>query len=138
MSATKILAAAAVLACLSGGAALAADVTGVWLSASGETKVRIAPCGGSLCGTVVWAKGDPKDTENPDAGKQSRPVQGIQMLWGLKPTGKAEEYGGKLYNYKDGKTYDGKMSLSSADKLKLSGCVLGGVICKSQSWSRSK
>ncbi|MEZ5839984.1 MAG: DUF2147 domain-containing protein [Hyphomicrobiales bacterium] len=138
MSVTKFMATAAILTCLSSGAALAADVTGIWLSASGETKVRIAPCGGSLCGTVVWAKGDPLDAENPDAGKRSRPVAGIQMLSGLKSTGKNEEYAGKLYNYKDGKTYDGKMSLASADKLKLSGCVLGGMICKSQTWSRSK
>ena len=119
------------------GAAMAADITGMWLSQTGETKVRMAPCGSSICGTVTWAKGDPKDSENPDAGKRDRPVKGIQMIWGAKPTGKANEYSGKLYNYKDGKTYDGKLALQSDNKMKLSGCVLGGVICKGQTWTRA-
>ena len=34
--------------------ASAQDATGTWLTASGETRVRIAPCGGNVCGTIVW------------------------------------------------------------------------------------
>ena len=121
----------------SSASAARADIVGTWLSQSGETKVRIAPCGGGkLCGTVVWAKGDPKDTRNPRAARRTRPVRGIRMIWDIKPTGSAGEYTGKLYNYKDGKTYDGKVSEQGASRLKLSGCVLGGMICRGQIWSR--
>ena len=33
-----------------------ADPVGTWLSADGEGKIRIADCGGALCGTIVWLK----------------------------------------------------------------------------------
>ena len=29
---------------------------GTWLSQTGDTRVRIAPCGGQLCGTIAWVK----------------------------------------------------------------------------------
>ena len=29
---------------------------GTWLSQTGETRVRIAPCGGQMCGTIAWVK----------------------------------------------------------------------------------
>ncbi len=35
----------------------------------------------------------------------------------------------------NGKTYAGKGTLSG-DTLKMKGCVLGGLICESQTWSR--
>ncbi len=127
---------AATAAVILSASAAAADITGTWLSESGQTKVRIAPCGAKMCGIVVWAKGNPKDSQNPKASLRSRPVKGIRMIWNITSSG-GGQYTGKLYNYKDGKTYDGKVSEQGADKLKLSGCVLGGIICRGQVWTRA-
>jgi uncharacterized protein (DUF2147 family) len=115
--------------------ASAEEATGTWLSQSGETRVRIAPCGAALCGTVVWQKTPSKDANNPDPAKQGRPVVGIQMISGMKQAA-AGEYQGQLYNFQDGKTYTGKLKVAGPGSLSLSGCVMGGIICRSQTWTR--
>ena len=41
-----------------------------------------------------------------------------------------------IFNPEDGKTYTGKMSLSGGT-LTTQGCAMGGMICKSSTWTRS-
>ena len=36
------------------------------------------------------------------------------------------------------KTYRAKMEMLSADQMKVSGCVAGGLICRGQTWLRVK
>lgn len=96
--------------------------------------MRITPCGGAFCGAIVWVSKPGKDVNNPDASKRERSLIGVQMVT-MKPQGGAS-YTGHLYNYQDGKTYSGKASVSSAG-LELSGCVLGGLICRAQTWTRA-
>jgi len=113
----------------------AGPLDGTWLSESGMTKVKMAPCGGNYCGTIVWVKGpETKDAKNPDAGKQSRNLVGLQMVYDMAADG--DGYKGSLYNYDDGKTYTGKMKLD-AGALNLSGCVFGGIICRTTKWTRA-
>lgn len=110
-----------------------ADPSGTYLSESGETRVKIAKCGAAYCGTIVAVQGEAKDANNPDASKRDRSLVGVQMISDIKPAG--EGFSGQLYNYKDGKTYTGKMSFEGK-AMKLSGCVFGGLICKTQTWSK--
>src|SRR5262245_16445718 len=42
------------------GSALAADPSGTWLTQGGNSRVKIADCGGALCGTIIWLK-EPND-----------------------------------------------------------------------------
>jgi len=128
----KFALAAALLASLSLPAS-AQDANGTWLTASGETRVRIAPCGGSICGTIVWVKNPAKDEQNPNAALKARNVVGINMIQ-MKPAGD-KKWSGTLYNYTDGKTYSGSMTMSGANSLSLSGCV-AGIFCRSQTWTR--
>ncbi len=44
---------------------------------------------------------------------------------------------GSAFNPDDGKTYSGRMTLSG-DHLTTAGCVFGGLICKSVSWTRTR
>ncbi len=113
--------------------AQAEDILGTWLSQSGETRVRFSPCGGAFCGVIVWVSKPGKDVNNPDAAKRERSLVGIPMVT-MKPQGGAS-YSGRLYNYQDGKTYSGKAKVTAAG-LELSGCVLGGLLCKTQTWTR--
>ena len=112
----------------------AGSVNGTWQSESGKTRVKMSKCGGSVCGTIVWVKNPGKDVKNQDASKRGRNLVGIRMVK-FSETG-ANEYEGTLYNDENGKTYSGKMSLSSANKMKMSGCIAGGLICHSTSWTR--
>jgi uncharacterized protein (DUF2147 family) len=125
--------------------ALAADPVGTWLTAEGNAKVRIADCGGALCGTIVSLKEptDPAtgkaktDKNNADAGKRARPLVGVQIVFGLKPSGTPDKWAGQVYNAEDGKTYTGYVTMTAANALKLEGCALAGLVCKAQNWTRT-
>ncbi|MGO4704293.1 DUF2147 domain-containing protein [Microvirga sp. 2MCAF38] len=110
-----------------------ADPTGTYLSESGETRVKIAKCGQVFCGTIISVQGEAKDANNPDPALKTRNLVGVHMISDIKPAG--EGFTGQLYNYKDGKTYTGKMNFQG-QAMKLSGCVLGGLICRTQTWSK--
>lgn len=112
------------LALCSTGAAFAQDASGDWLRENGESRVKIAPCGKALCGAVAWVK-DPAH----------RNEVGTKVFFDMVPAGPGQ-WEGKAFNPEDGKTYTGKMVLSG-NSLKTSGCVLGGMICKSVSWTRN-
>ena len=118
---------------------LAAEATGEWLIEDGDARVRIAPCGADLCGSVASIKeGAPTvDVNNPDPAKRSRPLLGSAVLLGLKPTA-AGEWTGSLYDAENGRTYIGKLTIIDEHHLKVAGCVLGGLICESQIWTRTK
>src|SRR3954454_7181797 len=109
------------------------DPSGTWLTASGDTRVKIGKCGAALCGTII-ASSHPKDINNPDPAKRERSLVGVEMISGIVPSG--DGYSGQLYNPQDGRTYLGKMKLTSPKAMELSGCILGGLFCKSQTWTK--
>ena len=111
-----------------------ADPSGTYLSETGDTRVRIARCGGAYCGTIISVQGEAKDVNNPDPKLKARNLVGVQMISNIQPA--ADGFTGQLYNYKDGKTYNGKMSFAGGKAMQLSGCVFGGLICRSQTWSK--
>jgi len=125
--------------------AAAADATGTWYTGEKDAQVRVANCGGALCGTLVWLKepndpatGRPKtDKNNVDASKQGRLLIGVQIVLGMKPNGTPQQWSGDVYNASDGRTYSGSFTLTGPDTAELKGCVLGGLICKTQTWTRA-
>ncbi len=119
------------------GAAQAAggDPSGTWLTETGDSKVRLARCGGGYCGTLISTAGKGLDANNPDPALRGRSVVGVQIVTAQTPT--ADGYEGSLYNPKDGKTYSGSLKMTGPDTVVVSGCVLG-VLCKSQTWRRAK
>jgi uncharacterized protein (DUF2147 family) len=110
------------------------DPSGTWLTQSGDTRVRIAKCGTALCGIIVSSTYQ-KDTNNSDPKLRERSMVGVQMISDIRPTG--DGFSGQLYNPQDGKTYTGKLKVMSPTTLQLSGCVLGGLICRSQTWTKA-
>jgi uncharacterized protein (DUF2147 family) len=123
----------------------AAEPFGTWLTADGKSQVHIVNCGGALCGSLAWLKepndpdtGKPKlDKHNVDASKQSRPVLGIPIVLNMKPSGTPGKWDGDVYNAEDGRTYSGSFTMTGANTAELKGCVLGGLICKAQTWTRA-
>ena len=139
-----LLAATALLVLAGSGTAFAAEPVGMWLTQTGTSRIRIADCGGALCGTIVWLKepndpetGKPRtDRNNADSAKRSRPLIGVPIVLGMKPNG-ANKWAGQVYNAEDGKTYSGNITELSPTSLKLEGCALGGLVCKGQNWTRA-
>lgn len=123
--------------------AAAQDVNGQWLTEGGKARVNIASCGGTkLCGNIVWlrepndASGQPKrDVRNVDESKRSRPIIGSPVLIDMAPDGPAR-WKGAIYNAEDGKTYTAYLTPVSADEIKVEGCAMGGLVCKTQRWTK--
>jgi uncharacterized protein (DUF2147 family) len=96
---------------------------GEWQIADGTANVAIRPCGTNLCGFVAWSK-------------NAANVVGAEVLIDMKPDG--DLWTGTVVNATDGQKYDAHISLVSDSVLKIQGCVLGGIFCGDQQWSRIK
>jgi uncharacterized protein (DUF2147 family) len=126
-------------------AANAADPSGIWHTQGRLAQVRIAKCAEDICGTIIALKdpidpatGKPQtDSENEDAANRNRPVIGLQVLIGMKPAG-ANKWSGVLYSPEEGKTVSGNLTLKDANTLSVEGCLLGGLLCRSETWTRAK
>ncbi len=114
---------AVVATCALTAPALAGDAQGVWQRSDGAARIQFSPCGGGLCGTIVWLK----HPEGP--GKV-----GEQVFFGMAQAG-PNKWTGSAFNPEDGKTYDGSMTVSGRH-LTTQGCALGGLICKTSNWNR--
>jgi uncharacterized protein (DUF2147 family) len=121
----RALAAVFVLLNAAASSALAGDVAGVWLQEDGGSKVRFAPCGASLCGTIVWLK----DTKG-------EAKVGQRVFYDMVASGDGA-WAGKAFEPSSGKEYTGKMTLQG-NSLTTAGCVFGGLICKSIVWTRAQ
>jgi uncharacterized protein (DUF2147 family) len=60
----------------------------------------------------------------------------LLVLIDMKPT-KKDRWEGQTYNPKSGNTYSSNMTLKSGDVLRVEGCVLGGLFCGGQTWTRA-
>ena len=114
------------------GAAAADPAEGVWQTGANDAgnfaHVGIASCGAALCGTMV-ATFD--GTGAPIASRAADPT----ILRGMAPRGDGTYGGGTITDPQAGRTYRAKMALAG-DTLRVSGCVAGGLICRSQTWRR--
>ncbi len=124
-----------------GALAQAAGVSGLWTTEHGDAKIRIAACGQALCGTIVWlaqpvdSNGRAKtDVNNPEEAKRARPLVGLTILTGLTPSG--ETWRGVIYNSDDGRDYDVRITLLDERHAAIKGCVLGGLFCGGETWTR--
>jgi len=126
--------------------AFAADPLGTWLTENGRAQVRIVNCGGALCGNIVWLKEpidpdthQPKlDKYNPDASLRSRPLLGVPIVLDMKPAG-PDKWDGHVYKADEDSPgiYTGSFAMTGPNTAELKGCVMGGLICKSQTWTRA-
>jgi uncharacterized protein (DUF2147 family) len=124
--------------------AFAADPVGTWLTGDKKGKVKIVNCGSAICGTLTWLAepNDPQtnkpktDINNKDASKQGRPLIGVPIVLSMRPAG-GDKWEGQVYNAEDGNVYSGSFTMSGSNTAQLKGCVMGGLICKGQTWTRS-
>jgi uncharacterized protein (DUF2147 family) len=119
MPKAKSLFSIASLAIIAASPTLAASANGTWLRSNGA-HVSVFDCKGGLGMKVI------KSPEPEKVGKT--------IMCGAKKSAE-NKWKGDLLNLDDGQTYSGTATLSG-NSLTLSGCVLGGLICKNDTWSR--
>jgi uncharacterized protein (DUF2147 family) len=113
--------------------ASAADVFGIWKNPKGSVQLDIRPCGAQVCGHVIYASAG----ADADARKQTgKPLVGQQLLRDFRPD--KGGWKGKVYVPDLDRTFAGTARLLDDDRLEAKGCVLGGLICKTQVWRRVK
>jgi uncharacterized protein (DUF2147 family) len=113
-------------------AALADPVEGLWKTKPDDNgnfgHVEIAPCGAKLCGILVKAfDGSGAEIDSPNIGRK--------IVWDMVANGDGTYGGGKVWAPDRDKTYKSKMKLDGSS-LAVSGCVLGGAICRDSVWTR--
>ncbi|MEO5640260.1 MAG: DUF2147 domain-containing protein [Sphingomicrobium sp.] len=129
----RFLIIAAGFACASAPAFAAVPIEGNWTNPARNVTVRIAPCGGeSLCGRVTSASAKARN----DAARGGTPdLIGAELMSGLEQNGPASWHGQVLVA-DVGQRADAQFRLIDRSHLDVRGCALGGLICKSQTWTR--
>lgn len=113
-------------------AVAAAPTSGNWINSHGSVVVTTGACGDKLCGWVSWASG--KALVDAREGGVAK-LLGTELLQDYRQTG-TNHWSGRVYVPDMGKTYYSTIEQLGADRLKISGCILGGWICRSQIWRR--
>jgi len=118
------------------GAALAAEPAGDWRVEDGSAIIRIDNCRGALWGVVAWEKEPGRDTRNPNPTLRGRATLGSAVLINMRAASPQARWDGQIYNAQNGQTYKANVSLVGENTLRVEGCVMGGVFCGGQRWTR--
>lgn len=97
------------------GTAYADPIEGNWKTEAGST-AAIASCAGGFCITLKTGE---------HAGKRIGKMQ----------ANGANKYSGEITDPANDKTYSGKATVAGSS-LNMKGCVLGGLICRGQTWTK--
>ena len=108
----------------------AGELSGTWVNPRGSVKVKTGECGADVCGWIVWAN-DQARSDAREAGVDK--LVGTMLLKDFH-TVSPDHWEGHVYVPDMGGTYFSRMERLDPEHLKISGCVLGGWICKSQVW----
>lgn len=105
---------------------------GVWKNPQNSVHVRSYHCGDSMCGVVVWAS----DKAKADAKRGGTAnLIGFELFRNFSRDKKGNWWG-KVFVPDIAKTVSGSIVVIDPDTLKGSGCLIGRVGCKSQTWKR--
>ena len=121
---------AILLAMTASASSAAAPIEGYWKNPIGSAIIAIAPCGSFLCGKVVWAS----ERGQREVAQHTSNVVGMTVLTGLKPA--RGHWSGSLYIPDDNIHVAAHLQLLGDRQLKLTGCGLLGLICRTQVWTR--
>jgi len=103
------------------------EPVGLWQNPRATIRVRTAPCGTALCGAIVAA------APTADAGVTS--LIGTELLRDYRQIG-PDRWAGTVYVPDMGHSFSSRIVQLSPDTLQISGCLIGGFLCKSQIWKR--
>ena len=108
------------------------DIGGYWLHPDGAIIIRVDSCGDAYCGTVTWAT----KRARLDAKTGVDSLVGAQLLSGFHRNSHGV-WKGQIYIPDQDMHVSGKLQPLDSNRLKLSGCTFGGLLCKTQIWTRS-
>ncbi len=109
-----------------------ASIYGTWINPYHSVAVRTAPCANRLCGRVIWAsreaQQDARDGNVPN-------LIGTSLLENYRPTG-ARSWAGTVFVPDMGRHFYSLIEQVDDGTMRVRGCILHGLLCKSQLWQR--
>ncbi len=127
------------------GGLLAQSPVGLWKNIDDETgeakaEIEIYEQNGILYGKIVKLlkkeEPEPRCTKCPGEFKD-KPIEGLQIMWGLKKDGNVYK-DGKILDPKKGSIYGCNIELVDANKLKVRGYLGFSALGRTQYWYRIK
>ena len=103
-----------------------------WRNPKDTVRIRLAPCGQErVCGTVIWAS----DKAKADARKGgTEKLVGADLFRDFQRVSPGQ-YKGRVFVPDMNRTFSGHIQIQG-DSMTGKGCVLGGLFCKQQVWTR--
>jgi uncharacterized protein (DUF2147 family) len=98
---------------------------------NGKMEIEIAPCGRTLCGTVV--KASPKQQDKAERGTGTDLI-GARLITDIRPMG-PRSYRANVYLADRDMNTSGTIRELGPNRLNVRGCVMA-FICKSSNWDR--
>ncbi len=112
--------------------ASAQALEGQWTNYKKNVVVQVERCGAAYCGVVVQAT----EKAKAKARKGGTPnLVGTQILTGLRPIGEGR-FRGQAFVPKRNIRATATVRQLSDDVMQVQGCVLGGLLCDKESWTR--
>ena len=115
---------------------IAADpppIEGRWKNPSGRVTVLIEACGEAFCGSVIAAA----ESARADARRGGTAnLVGTQLMTGFKAAGSGK-WRGRLFIPDMNRRSKAELRPIGTNQLKVTGCAVGRMICKSQIWTRA-
>ena len=114
---------------LTAGAGQADPIYGLWQTPPDDgyyAHIRMQPCQDKICGLIAQNFALSGETDPTYIGKT--------IVFDMNPDGR-NSYAGSVWRPSNNKVYIGKIKLSG-NKLTMRGCVLGGLLCAKQTWTR--
>ncbi len=120
------------------------QIIGVWKNGEGTGMIKIFRNGEKYQGKIVWLKEpvDPStgkeklDKNNPDETAHSRPVIGLVNTWGFDYSGDKIWENGKIYDPKNGNTYNCTIKMKDNNTLEVRGYIGISLIGRTDTWTR--
>jgi uncharacterized protein (DUF2147 family) len=110
----------------------AADIRGEWINQRSTAIVRIEDCPSGVCGTVIWSA---PTARRDAAGGGIGELNGTIVMLGFVPAS-TRRWRGRLFLPDHNRTVQATIELRINDELQVTGCELGGLLCKRQRWHR--
>ena len=104
----------------------------VFRNPQNSVHVRIHPCGKGRCGTVVWAN-DKAKADSARGG--TRNLVGTELFREFREAS-PKVWKGKVFVPDINKVFTGTGTIKDQNTIVARGCLIAGMGCKSQTWTR--
>ena len=115
------------------------NIFGNWLTEDNRAVIAISRCGEAVCGRIarilVEAEAGQRDINNPNPNLRSRKLKGTRIQTGFR-FDRGQYRHGQVYDPENGRSYNARLRLNRDGTLRVTGCVLGVIICQSQNGRR--